>query len=61
MNYYETQFFRIAPFPLTEENQAEHKNGRISLKLHSPRGETKWMDITPEQAHQIELILSKGA
>ena len=60
MTYIESQFFKVAPFPLNQESQADHLNGQIKLKVHSKRGETNWLNITPEQAHQIELILSKG-
>ena len=60
MNYIETQFFKVAPFPLNEESQAEHLNGQIRLKVHSKRGETNWINITPEQFKQIEKLLTQG-
>ena len=59
MNYIEAQFFKVAPFPLNEESQAEHLNGQIKLKVHSKRGETNWLNVTPEQFKLIEKILSR--
>ena len=60
MNYIETQFFKVAPFPLTEESQAEHLNGQISIKVHSKRGQTNWLNISPDQFKQIEKLLTEG-
>ena len=60
MTYIEAQFFKVAPFPLNEENQADHKNGQLSIQINSIRGETHWMNITPEQARQIEKLLTQG-
>jgi hypothetical protein len=59
MNYYESQFFKVAPYPVTEENSAENKNGVFCIQLRSWRGKTNFMDITPEQFKQIEEILTK--
>ena len=60
MNYTEAQFFKVAPFPLNEESQADHFNGQIRLKVHSKRGETNWLNITPDQFKQIEKLLTQG-
>jgi len=60
MNYVESQFFRVAPFPLNEESQSDHLNGQIRLKAHSKRGETNWLNITPDQFKQIEKLLTQG-
>jgi hypothetical protein len=57
MTYTEAQIFRAAPYPLTQENTAEHMNGQIKIKIHSPRGETNWLNITPDQLKKIELLL----
>lgn len=37
------------------------KAGQIKLKLHSELGETNWLNITPQQLHDIEGILCEGA
>jgi len=60
MTYTESQFFKVAPFPLNEESQADHLNGQIRLKVHSKRGETNWLNISPDQFKQIEKLLSQG-
>ena len=60
MTYIETQFFKVAPFPLNDESQADHLNGQIKLKVRSRRGETNWLNITPDQFKQIEKLLSQG-
>ena len=60
MDYIETQFFKVAPFPLNEKSQAEHLNGQISIRVHSKRGETNWINITPDQFKQIEKLLTQG-
>lgn len=60
MTYTEAQIFRAAPYPLTQENTAEHMNGQIKIKIHSARGETNWLNITPDQLRNLELILSEA-
>ncbi len=60
MNYIETQFFKVAPFPLNEEHQTDQFNGQIRLKVHSKRGETNWLNISPDQFKQIEKLLTQG-
>ena len=51
MRYIEQQLYRVAPLPLNDVN------GQLRLKLHSERGETNWLNITPEQFKAIELAL----
>jgi hypothetical protein len=53
--YIANEFIVVAPFPLGEDSLKE--NGQIMLKLHSERGETKWLNVTPEQVSMIEKIL----
>jgi hypothetical protein len=55
MTYIANEFIVVAPFPLGEDSLKE--NGQIMLKLHSERGETKWLNVTPEQVSMIEKIL----
>lgn len=59
MNYIETQLFRALPYPLNNNNSTDDKNGQISLKIHTIRGETNWLNVSPEQMRQIEQILNK--
>jgi len=54
-NFIANEFIVVAPFPLGEDSLKE--NGQIMLKLHSERGETKWLNVTPEQVSMIEKIL----
>ena len=54
-NYIANEMMVVAPFPLDEDSVA--KNGIIKLKLHSERGESKWLNITPEQFSMIEKVL----
>lgn len=55
INYIANEFIVVAPFPLGEDSLKE--NGQIKLKLHSERGETKWLNVTPEQVSMIEKVL----
>lgn len=59
MNYIETQLFRALPYPLNDDNSNDNKNGQISLKIHTIRGETNWLNVSPEQMRQIEQILNQ--
>ena len=59
MNYIETQLFKAIPFFLTESNSIDTKNGQISIKIHSSRGETNWLNVSPDQMREIEAILNK--
>ncbi len=52
INYVNAQILRACPLPL-----AGGENGQIKLKIHSERGETNWLNITPEQLKKIELVL----
>ena len=53
MNYIETQLFKALPYPLTDNNSNDDKNGQISLKIRTIRGETNWLNVSPEQMRQI--------
>lgn len=59
MNYIETQLLRAIPFPLTQENAQDDKNGQIIIKIHTIRGETNWLNISPDQMKAIESILNQ--
>lgn len=50
--YISTELFQVAPLPILEDN-----NGQIRIKLKSVCGETKWLNITPEQMEAIEWVL----
>ena len=54
-NYIANEFIVVAPFPLGEDSLKE--NGQIKIKLHSERGETRWLNVTPEQVSMIEKVL----
>ena len=60
MNYIENQLFRALPYPLTDDNSNDDKNGQIMLKIRTIRGETNWLNVNPEQMRQIEEILNQG-
>lgn len=60
MNYIDTQLFKALPYPLTDDNSSDDKNGQIRLKIHTIRGETNWLNVNPEQMRQIEQILNQG-
>lgn len=60
MNYIENQLFRALPYPLTDDNSNDDKNGQIRLKIRTIRGETNWLNVSPEQMRQIEQILNQG-
>ncbi|WP_297478345.1 hypothetical protein [Ferrovum sp.] len=52
LNYRRKELMIACPLPvLTGEN------GRITLKIHSDKGETTWLDISAEEFKLIELIL----
>ena len=59
MNYIETQLFKALPFPLNHNNSGDDKNGQIRLKIHTIRGETNWLNVSPDQMRQIEAILNQ--
>ena len=54
-NYIVNEMIVVAPFPLGEDSLKE--NGQIMIKLHSERGESKWLNVTPEQFSMIEKVL----
>lgn len=60
MNYIETQLFTALHYPLTDDNSNDDKNGQITLKIRTIRGETNWLNVSPEQMRQIEQILNQG-
>ena len=59
MNYIETQLFKALPYPLNDNNSGDDKNGQIMLKIHTIRGETNWLNVSPEQMRQIEAVLNQ--
>ena len=59
MNYIENQLFRALPYPLTDDNSNDDKNGQIRLKIRTIRGETNWLNVSPEQMRQIEAVLNQ--
>lgn len=59
MNYIETQLFKALPYPLNDNNSSDDKNGQISLKIHTIRGETNWLNVSPDQMRQIEAVLNQ--
>lgn len=59
MNYIETQLFKALPYPLTDDNSNDDKNGQIRLKIRTIRGETNWLNVSPEQMREIETILNQ--
>lgn len=59
MNYIETQLFKALPYPLNDNNLTDDKNGQISLKIHTIRGETNWLNVSPDQMRQIEAVLNQ--
>ena len=52
-HYIEAQLLKTCPMPVQPTND----NGQLRLKLHSERGESNWLNITPEQFKAIELVL----
>lgn len=50
--YIESQLEAIAPFPV-----GSPQNGVMAIKIHSSRGETNWLAITPETFKKLEIIL----
>ena len=59
MNYIENQLFKALPYPLNDDNSSDNKNGQIRLKIHTIRGETNWLNVSPEQMRQIEAVLNQ--
>lgn len=59
MNYIDTQLFKALPYPLNDNNSSDDKNGQIRLKIRTIRGETNWLNVSPEQMREIEAILNQ--
>lgn len=53
--YIANQMIVVAPLPLGEDSMVQ--NGQIKLKLHSERGASNWLNITPAQFSLIEKVL----
>lgn len=51
-SYINQQMIKVLPFPIESGN-----NGQVKIKVKSERGESKWMNVSPDQAKQIERIL----
>lgn len=60
MNYIDTQLFKALPYPLNDNNSSDDKNGQIRLKIRTIRGETNWLNVSPEQMREIEAVLNQG-
>jgi hypothetical protein len=50
LKFFESELLSVAPFPVND-------CGQFKMKIVSERGRTKWMNITPEQFHEIENVL----
>jgi len=59
MNYIETQLFKALLYPLNHSNAVDEKNGQIRIKIRTIRGETNWLNVSPEQMREIEAILNQ--
>lgn len=60
MNYIDAQLFKALPFPLNHSNAVDEKNGQIKIKIHTIRGETNWLNVSPYQMREIEQILNNS-
>ena len=59
MNYIDTQLLKVLPYPLNDNNSSDDKNGQIRLKIRTIKGETNWLNVSPEQMRQIEAVLNQ--
>ena len=59
MTYIETQLFKALPYPLNDLNSVDEKNGQIRIKIRTIRGESNWLNISPDQMKAIESILNQ--
>lgn len=59
MTYTETQLFKALPYPLNDSNSVDEKNGQIRLKIRTIRGESNWLNVSPDQMKAIEAILNQ--
>ena len=51
-SYIANQILKALPLPLDGG-----QNGEIKIKIHSDRGETNWINITPAIMRKIEFYL----
>lgn len=51
-SYIANQILKALPLPLDGDH-----NGEIKIKIHSDRGETNWLNITPAIMQKIEFYL----
>ena len=59
MSYIDAQLFKALPYPLNHSNAVDDRNGQIKLKIHTIRGETNWLNVSPDQMREIETILNQ--
>jgi len=59
MNYIDAQLFKALPYPLNHSNAVDDRNGQIMLKIQTTRGETNWLNVSPDQMREIETILNQ--
>jgi hypothetical protein len=59
MNYIDAQLFKALPYPLNHSNAVDDRNGQIMLKIQTSRGETNWLNVSPDQMREIEIILNQ--
>ncbi len=59
MNYIDAQLFKALPYPLNHSNAVDDRNGQIMLKIQTSRGETNWLNVSPDQMREIEQILNQ--
>jgi hypothetical protein len=59
MNYIDAQLFKALPYPLNHSNAVDDRNGQIMLKIQTSRGETNWLNVSPNQMREIETILNQ--
>jgi hypothetical protein len=54
--YISAQTMKVCAFPVMN-----YQRGDFKLQLIGPTGKSNWLDITPEQFKDIEVILFNGA
>lgn len=59
MKYIDAQLFKALRFHLNHDNSGDDRNGQIMLKIHTIRGETNWLNVSPDQMREIEHILNQ--
>ena len=50
--YIQGQLVKALPFPLDTDG-----NGEIKIKIHSEKGESNWLTISPQIMRKIEFYL----